>query len=62
MLCTKEGKKTKMLIYPKAYLENVTKIEEKFLRENGIKGIILDVDNTLIDYDKKLLKRCKGMV
>ena len=27
----------------------------KFLEENSIKGLILDVDNTLIDYDKKMI-------
>lgn len=46
-----------MIIYPKAYLENVTKITIEFLKENGIKAIILDIDNTLIDFDKNLLKR-----
>ncbi len=48
-----------MLIYPKAYLENVTKINLEFLKENNIKAIILDIDNTLIDFDKNLLKRCR---
>ncbi len=48
-----------MLIYPKAYLENVTKITLEFLKENNIKAIILDIDNTLIDFDKNLLKRCR---
>ncbi len=48
-----------MLIYPKAYLENVTKITLEFLKENNIKGVILDIDNTLIDFDKNLLKRCR---
>lgn len=45
-----------MLIYPKTYLEKVTDIKEEFLLENNIKGIILDVDNTLIYYNKELLK------
>lgn len=51
-----------MLIYPNAYLENVTKITIEFLMKNNIKGIILDIDNTLIDYDKVLLKRSKKLV
>lgn len=41
-----------MLLYPKLYIENVTKIDIDFLNKNNIKGLILDVDNTLIDYDK----------
>lgn len=51
-----------MLIYPNAYLEDVTKISIEFLNKNGIEALILDVDNTLIDSDKQLLKRCKRMV
>lgn len=45
-----------MKIYPKLYLENTTKITEELIAENNIKGIILDVDNTLIYYNKELLK------
>ena len=41
-----------MLLYPKLYIENVTKIDLELLNKNNIKGLILDVDNTLIDYDK----------
>ena len=44
-----------MILYPKLYLQNVTKITYEILKENNIKGVLLDVDNTLIDYDKKLL-------
>lgn len=51
-----------MLIYPKAYFENVTKITKEFLEENGLKAIILDIDNTLINFDKELLNRSKSMV
>lgn len=39
-----------MLIYPDFYCNNVRDVKLDFLRENNIKGIILDVDNTLIDY------------
>jgi len=44
-----------MTIYPEAYLENILEIDVAFLSEKGIKGLILDVDNTLIDLDKKML-------
>lgn len=44
-----------MKIYPKLYLENTTKITEEIIEDNNIKGIILDVDNTLIYYNKELL-------
>ena len=43
-----------MNIYPKAYLNNVQEITIQFLMENKIKALILDVDNTLIDYYKNL--------
>lgn len=48
-----------MLIYPDIYLNNVKDITIEFLRENSIKGLILDIDNTLIDFDKKLLNGAK---
>ena len=43
-----------MNIYPKAYLKNVQEITIGFLIKNKIKALILDVDNTLIDYYKNL--------
>ena len=45
-----------MLLYPKAYLKNVREITKDFLQNNNIKALILDVDNTLIDYDKNMEK------
>ena len=44
-----------MNLYPDKYVNNVKEITIELLRENNIKGLILDVDNTLIDYDKKML-------
>lgn len=43
-----------MILYPKEYFNNVREISIEFLRKNAIKALILDVDNTLIDYDKNL--------
>ena len=43
-----------MKIYPKAYFNNVKEITIEFLIKNSIKALILDVDNTLIDYYKNL--------
>lgn len=45
-----------MNIYPKSYFKRVTDISTEFLQKNKIKGLILDVDNTLIDFDRNLLK------
>lgn len=42
-----------MLIYPDFYCNNVRDVKLEFLQEHNIKGIILDVDNTLIDYYRK---------
>ena len=44
-----------MILYPRLYCKKVTDITIEFLKENNIKGIILDVDNTLIDFDRNLL-------
>lgn len=43
-----------MNIYPKEYLNSVTDITIEFMKKNNLKGLILDVDNTLIDFDKNL--------
>lgn len=43
-----------MILYPKAHFNNVREIDIEFLRQNNIRALILDVDNTLIDYDKNL--------
>lgn len=40
-----------MTIYPNFYLKKVTEIKPEFLKENNIKALILDVDNTLLDFD-----------
>lgn len=48
-----------MLIYPEKYLKNVKEIKIDFLKENNIKALILDVDNTLIDLDRNLLEGAK---
>lgn len=43
-----------MLRYPNAYLKSVEEITIEFLQKNKIKALILDVDNTLIDYEKNM--------
>ena len=39
-----------MKIYPKGYFNKVENITIEYLIQNQIKVLILDVDNTLIDY------------
>ncbi len=43
-----------MILYPKAYFKKITQITKEFLQEKQIRALILDVDNTLIDYNKNL--------
>ena len=45
-----------MLLYPNFYCKNIKDVKIERLEENNIKGIILDVDNTLIDLDHNLLE------
>ena len=42
-----------MNFYPKGYFNKVSEISLDYLKENNIAGLILDVDNTLIDYYRK---------
>lgn len=44
-----------MKLYPNLYLTNIKEITIELLKKHKIKGLILDIDNTLIDYDKNLL-------
>lgn len=44
------------MIYPDFYFDSVLEITPEFLKKEKIKALILDVDNTLIDIDKKLLE------
>lgn len=43
-----------MIVYPNAHFEKVEQITVEFLQRNKIKALILDVDNTLIDYNRKM--------
>lgn len=45
-----------MILYPKHYCKKITDLNIDFLKENNIKALILDVDNTLIDYDRNFLE------
>ena len=45
-----------MVIYPNAYFNKVEEITIEFLQKNKIKSLILDIDNTLIDYNRNLSK------
>lgn len=44
-----------MQLYPKLYCDKITDLTIETLQKNNIKGLILDVDNTLIDYEKNML-------
>ena len=43
-----------MNIYPKGYFKKVEDITIQYIIKNKIKVLILDVDNTLIDYYENL--------
>lgn len=51
-----------MLLYPKFYYKNVQSIDLEELYKLGIRGIILDVDNTLIDYKRIMPEGIKEWV
>lgn len=46
-----------MLLEPKKYFNKIQEINIEFLRENEIKALILDMDNTLINYKKQMPKQ-----
>lgn len=51
-----------MILYPDYYFDKVTDITVEFLQENKIQGILLDVDNTLIDFDRNLIEGAREWV
>lgn len=51
-----------MCLYPNGYFESIRDIKIEYLKENEIKAVILDVDNTLIDYYKKFPEGTKEWV
>lgn len=44
-----------MNVYPDLYLNSVIDINPTLLKKNKLEALILDVDNTLIDYYKNLI-------
>ena len=51
-----------MRLYPDTYVTNVKEITIELLNKNNIKGILLDVENTLIDFDLKILEGSKDWI
>ena len=51
-----------MILYPDIYLTNVKEITVELLHKNNIKGLLLDVDNTLIDFELKILEGAKDWI
>lgn len=50
------------MLKPKAKFNKITDIDIEFFKKNNIKAVILDVDNTLIDIDKKPLENIENWV
>ena len=48
-----------MILYPNAYYKKIEEITIQFLKKQNIKLLILDVDNTLIDYHQNLSEEVK---
>ncbi len=51
-----------MILYPNKLVTSVREITPEFLKENNIKALILDVDNTLINYSQELSENVKDWV
>ena len=51
-----------MLLTPNMQVRKITDITINMLKENNIKGMILDVDNTLIDLDRVPLEGIKEWI
>lgn len=58
----RKRKEMLMIVYPDYYCNKVTDITIDLLMKHHIQGILLDVDNTLIDFDRNLLEGAKEWV
>lgn len=45
-----------MILYPKLYINNILEIDEKIIKENNIHAILLDIDNTIMYYNRELVE------
>lgn len=45
------------MLRPKACFVKITDIKVDFFKENNLKAVILDVDNTLINLDREILEK-----
>ena len=43
-----------MILYPKIYLDDALEITPEFMKERNLKGIILDVDNTVMNKRREM--------
>lgn len=50
------------MLKPQATFKKITDIKPEFFKDNKLKATILDVDNTLIDLDKKPLENMKNWI
>ena len=44
-----------MTIYPKLYCKKITDIKVEYLKKHNINALILDVDNTLLEFDLNII-------
>lgn len=51
-----------MILYPQIYVESIKDVSYEFLKQNNINAIILDMDNTIIDFEKNIVERSKTVV
>lgn len=51
-----------MIFYPKSYFNNILEVKPKFIKDNNIQAILLDIDNTLIDYQNNIIEGLEDWV
>lgn len=51
-----------MIFYPKSYFNKILEVKPEFLKENNIQAILLDIDNTLLDYQHNIIEGLEDWV
>lgn len=44
-----------MILYPDLYVENILKIDKDIIKKYNLKALLLDIDNTILYYDRSII-------
>lgn len=52
----------KSIFFPELYIDCITDINEEYLKDNEIFGLIIDMDNTVLNYERYIVPGLKDWI